>query len=127
MVYNSNMARPSTTEPQDFGALLADLRKSKGLTQIQLAERLESSQQMVDYYERRAANPTVKTIQKIAGALEVAVSELTVQSYDVKNKPGPKSAIEKRFEKVRSLPKPAQKMILEVVDAMLAQHEHKAS
>ena len=121
MVYYSDMARPSTSEPLGFGALLASLRKSKGLTQIQLAERLESSQQMVDYYERRAANPTAKTIQKIADALKVSGSELTTQPIR-KSKPGPKSAIEERFEKVSSLPKSAQKTILEVVDAMLAQH-----
>ena len=127
MAYDEFMARPATSEQQGFGALLAELRKSKKLTQHQLAERLETSQQMVDYYERRASNPTAKTIQKIATALNVSVSELTTQNPAQKNKPGPQSAVEKRFEKVSSLPKSAQKTILEVVDAMLAQHEHKAS
>ena len=127
MVYHVDMARPATTKQQDFGALLAELRKSKKLTQNELAERLQTSQQMVDYYERRAANPTAKTIQKIATALNVSVSELTNQKTSHKSKPGPKSAVEKRFEKVNALPKSAQKTILEVVDAMLAQHDHKAS
>ncbi len=119
MVYHSDMARPTTTEQQGFGVLLADLRKSKGLTQIQLAERLNTSQQMVDYYERRAANPTAKTIQKISEALDVSISDLAVQKDDKKNKPGPKSKLEKLTDRLSSLPKSKQKVVVDMLEGFL--------
>ncbi len=50
--------------------------RSKGLSQRELAERLGVTREMIDYYERRSPNPTLDVMQKIAGALEVSVTEL---------------------------------------------------
>lgn len=46
------------------------------MTQMQLAGALGVSQQIIDYYERRAKNPTLTFIQRAAKALEISLAEL---------------------------------------------------
>jgi hypothetical protein len=41
----------------------------------------------------------------------------------LKQKPGPRSALEQQFERVKQLPKNQQQKIMEVVGALLAQKE----
>jgi transcriptional regulator with XRE-family HTH domain len=43
-----------------FGQRLAAARRAKGITQRELADRLNTTRAMVDYYERRAVNPLRK-------------------------------------------------------------------
>lgn len=118
--YNPSMARPASTAPEPFGSLLSRLRKDKGLTQMQLADKLQTSQQMVDYYERRAGNPTAKTIQKIANALEVPVSALTLEELTTgRKKPGPASKLEELTSRLSELPRSKQRVVTEMLEAFL--------
>ncbi len=50
-----------------------DLRNTLGLTQAQLAERCGMSQADISRIERGSTNPTARTLQRIADALEVDV------------------------------------------------------
>ncbi|MFC0385146.1 helix-turn-helix domain-containing protein [Muricoccus vinaceus] len=52
------------------------LRREKGLTQEEVAERSGLSQQYLSGLERGGRNPTVVTLQEIATALEVSFLEL---------------------------------------------------
>lgn len=54
----------------------ARLRRAKGWTQEQLAERSGLSQQYLSDLERGKRNPTIVTIYEIAHALEVSHVEL---------------------------------------------------
>ena len=54
----------------------ARLRKAKGWTQEELAERSGLSQQYLSDLERGKRNPTIVTIYEIAIALEVSHMEL---------------------------------------------------
>lgn len=104
-----------------FGERLAALRKERGWTQPQLAERLNVTVKMVTYLERQAKNPTAKTIEQIAQALGVPVNAL-LSSAKVPNgahKPGPPSLLEQRISAVRRLPRAKQKVVLQFLDAFL--------
>jgi transcriptional regulator with XRE-family HTH domain len=46
------------------------------LSQTQLAELLDTTRKMIDYYERRAGNPSLDFIQRAAEALDGSVAEL---------------------------------------------------
>ena len=84
--------RPATKAAPLFGQRLVALRRHKGWTQTQLAERLATTREMVDYYERRAPNPSLEVIQKLAEALEVSVPELLgveMKAAHKRRKPGP--------------------------------------
>ena len=109
-----------------FGQRMATIRQQKGLTQVQLAERLKTTQKMIDYYERRSPNPTLEVMQKIAGALEVAVVELLgeeARTVRAARKNGPTSKVQKAFEEVSRLPRRQQEKVLEFVNAFVRQYE----
>ena len=123
----TGMARPTTKRATDFGTRLTGARQAAGLTQTQLAERLSVSQQMIDYYERRAKNPTADFIRKAAATLNVSVDQLL--GHEVKNgrKPGPPSQLERRLSAVRRLPRDKQKTVLQFLDAFLRDAPGKVS
>ena len=61
---------------ESFGQRLAELRKLRGLTQVQLAEKLGSTQRAITYYENEADYPPVATIVELARLLSVSTDEL---------------------------------------------------
>lgn len=61
---------------KQIGINFARIRREKHLTQEMLSEMTNLSQQYLSDMERGKRNPTVKTIQKIADALEVPFLEL---------------------------------------------------
>lgn len=63
----------------NIGEKIKNIRKSQGLTQKQLGEKLGISQALVNQYENGKRKPKVEQIQRIANALSVDLSELTEQ------------------------------------------------
>lgn len=61
---------------QKTGALIAQTRKEKGLTQKELAQRLHISDRAVSKWERGAGSPDISLIEPLSQALELTVSEL---------------------------------------------------
>jgi len=117
--------RPSREAPE-FGKRLAELRKSRGLTQVELAERLEISSKMVDYYERRATNPSLEIITKAAALFSVTIAELLGEELaQPRHRPGPQSRLEAQIERVRRLPRRQQEHIIKTLSALLKQAEEE--
>ncbi len=56
-----------------FGNKLKHLRKERGLTQIDLAERIDVSFQQIQKYEKGETNITVARLYGLAEALEIPV------------------------------------------------------
>ena len=56
---------------EQAGNLIKEARKSKGLTQKELGEKLGIGESRVSKYESGKENPTLATLQKIADALGV--------------------------------------------------------
>lgn len=114
--------RPATRPAPPFGQKLAAFRKERGLTQAQLAERMGVAREVVDYYERRAKNPSVDTIQKVADALGVEPAQFVGGKKLATKKRGPPSELELRLERLRKLPRRQQDLIIRMLDAALDQH-----
>jgi transcriptional regulator with XRE-family HTH domain len=55
---------------------IKNLRKSKGWTQVELAEKLNTTQQVITSYERGKKKPPVDRLPDIAGLLGVTIEEL---------------------------------------------------
>lgn len=71
------MSTPNETKLlQSFGKRIAEVRKSKGMTQNQLAERVNMSVVTIAYIETGKRWVRLATLDKIARALKVSVSEL---------------------------------------------------
>jgi transcriptional regulator with XRE-family HTH domain len=121
--YNEGVVigRPPTKEAPLFGQRLAAVRRSKGLSQRELAKRLNVTREMIDYYERQAPNPALDFIERAAAALEVSVAELLgSQPHTMRAKPGPVSQLERRMEQVKVLPRKKQQLVIEFLDAIIS-------
>ena len=59
-----------------FGAKLAYVRKSKKLSQMKLAEKVDMNFNYIGQIERGEANVTIQTMTVLANALDVEMKEL---------------------------------------------------
>lgn len=100
---------------------MAALRAERGITQDELARRLDITRQMVAYYERRAENPTAEFILKVAEVFGVSVEDLLGSGGPpaARRKPGPASKLERQIDEVKKLPRTKQRVVVELLDAFL--------
>ena len=63
-------------DKERFGAFLSQLRKERGMTQKELAEKLFVSDKAVSKWERGLSLPDVALLQPLADLMEVTISEL---------------------------------------------------
>lgn len=71
-----------------IGSRIRQARQSKGLTQSRLAELLEVTPEYISRMERASTKPSLPTLSKIAGLLNVSLTYLlegaTISSADYK-------------------------------------------
>lgn len=113
--------RPSKRPRPPLGERLAALREQAGLSQQQLAERLGVNQQMVAYWERRAATLRPDQLTAVAEVLQTTVDQLLGQAALKARVSGPSGKVRQVFEAVSRLPRRQQHKIAEVVEALVAQ------
>lgn len=72
------MGKPITHKDmlQKFGDRLQKVRKSKNISQEELAAKLSMHRTYIGMIERGERNPTIRTLYKIAKALKVKASDL---------------------------------------------------
>ena len=114
-----------TTDERDFfielGQRIAALRKVHDTTQVQLAEALGISQQTVQAYEVGRRRIPVSALPIVARVLDVSLEELFGESKQSKLKRGPASRLQQQIDAVSQLPKPQQRLVTQMLDAVLAQ------
>ncbi len=59
-----------------LGMMIASLRKEKGMTQLELADKMGVTDKAVSKWERDISCPDVNTIPKLAEVFEISVDEL---------------------------------------------------
>lgn len=64
------------TTKQLLGARIKELRKNRGMTQDQLAERVDLATRYISLIEVGRSSPSLETIENIARALEVELKVL---------------------------------------------------
>ena len=73
-------------EKKTFGNLVTQLRKAKGMTQADLAEKMGITDKAVSKWERDLSYPDIASIPHLAEILGVTVDELlTVQNVKKEN------------------------------------------
>ena len=63
-------------EKETFGGMVAALRREKGMTQAELAEKMGVTDKAVSKWERDLSFPDVNTLPKLAELFGVTVDEL---------------------------------------------------
>lgn len=123
MIYTFNIMKKGpkkgtsyiNNHPHDFGKTLAALRRQKGLTQDELAEKMNTTKRMISHWEREVKNPSVELVQKLADALNISVKYFYQQKSTTQND-NISRALHKRLELVKNLPPKAQKSVQEYID-----------
>jgi transcriptional regulator with XRE-family HTH domain len=102
-----------------FGPRLAQLRRSRGLTQAQLGELVDVSYRMIAHYERPDAQPPGPILPDLARALRVSTDQL-LGVRPLQDGPSPRTArLLKRLQRVEELPPADQRAVLKFLDALL--------
>jgi transcriptional regulator with XRE-family HTH domain len=105
-----------------LGARVAELRKESNITQVQLAATLGVSQQTVASWEVGRRGVPVSMLPALARSLGTSVEELIGSStMRPAARRGPAPKLQQQLERLSALPKPKQRAVMEVLEAMLAQ------
>lgn len=105
-----------------FGERLAALRKDQRLTQVQLAELLDVSQQAVTAYESGQRRVPISTLPLLAQTLGVSVEDLIgVPAKRGPGKRGPAPKLQQQLERITQLPKAQQRFVMQMLDTVLQQ------
>jgi transcriptional regulator with XRE-family HTH domain len=120
------MAAPISSEEQEFmmtlGQRIVALRKHAGLTQAQLAQALNVSQQTVQSWEVGRRRIQISILPEIARQLSVPLDALFGEEYDTTpRKRGPASRLEQQIQIISQLPRAKQKLVSEMLEAVIAQ------
>ena len=100
---------------------LRKLREAAGLSVRELARQINESHTNVSYWERSGQIPRSDKLASIAKALGVTVENLLGEPSP-KRTSGPGGKTRQVFESVSRLPRRQQQKIVEVVEALVAQH-----
>lgn len=122
-MYNDHMpkGRPSDSPRTEFGERLFKLREKRGLTQSQVAEKMEVSARAYAFWERKPIALQAYQIARLAELFEVTADFIVGRSEPKAKRNGPKGQLEKIFEQVHELPRSKQQRIVGVVEALVAQ------
>lgn len=103
-----------------LGARIAELRKNSAITQVQLAETMNVSQQTVASWEVGRRGVPVSSLPLLARTLGVSVETL-IGEQTTTAKRGPTPKLQQQVERLSRLPKAKQKFVMEMLDGVLNQ------
>lgn len=107
---------------EPFGARLARLRKARGLTQVELAERLGVSQPVLSYYEKQSRRVPPALLVRLAEILDVPLDELLGRTSTPAAPVTGRGRLWRHLREIQQLPVADRKAILRVIDGMLARY-----
>ncbi len=104
----------------ELGKRITRLRKENHITQVQLAETLGISQSAMTAYELGQRRVPASMLPTLGEIFKVQVDELVGQPA-ARRKRGPAPKLQQHLERISQLPKPKQRIVMEVLESMLAQ------
>jgi transcriptional regulator with XRE-family HTH domain len=106
-------------DTKEIGARIASIRKGKGLTQAELADRVGISRLLISDYERGKVRLYADVLAKISAALGVSNDALLAATSDMNEDFMPTLKIAKRIKALEKLPDTKQKAILKTLDDLI--------
>ena len=73
---SSKTRRNEPMKKQTLGMMISSLRKEKGMTQLELAEKMGVTDKAVSKWERDLSFPDINSIPKLAEIFDVSVDDL---------------------------------------------------
>jgi len=113
---------PLNLGKETIGKRIARLRKERGYTQVELAEKMSIIQTLISDYERDKLRLHAEMVIRLAQALEVTTDELLGLNGSKKNGGnGNKLSLRllRRSKKIEELPSSQQKTLLKTIDTFI--------
>ena len=105
---------------ESVGERIARLRKERGYTQIELAERIGTIQALISDYERDKLRLNGEMAVRFALALEVSTDELLgLTGRKAARGKKPSRKILRRLEQIEKLPAAQQALLLKTIDTFI--------
>jgi len=119
---------PEAWNSETIGQRIARLRKERGLTQKELAEKVGIIQVLVSDYEKGKLRLHAEMVVRFARALGIRADELLGLTSDVSKGTAtkPDLKIMRRLNRIASLPPKEQKIMLKAIDGWLQASQRKA-
>ncbi len=109
------MAKKNSAIEKRIGARITEVRISRGLTQSQLAERVNVSNETISRLERGVSMPSLKTLEKMARCLKIPLSTF----FTFENRPPQNPAFERELGKLIAFMRKRSYKELSIVHAIL--------
>src|ERR1017187_1989956 len=110
---------PLDYDGETVGQRLARLRKQRGYTQVELAEKMGSRQVLISAYETDRIALSAEMAVRLAVTLEVSTDELLHPKIRKKSTAQPSLKVMRRMEQIEQLPENKQSFILTALDSLL--------
>jgi len=101
-----------------LGQRIAERRKALGLTQQQLAESIGIAQQTLAHYEVGRLRVAAALLPTLSKTLGMSLNELFGDAPK-SNKRGPAPKLQEQIERIGTLPRSKQRMLLDMLDAAI--------
>ena len=101
-----------------LGGRVAELRKARDITQVQVAEHLGVSQQTANAYETGYRRIPVSALPPLAKFLGVSLDELVGEIAQAKKR-GPTPKLQQQIEQIQQLPRTKQRFVMQMLDTVL--------
>ena len=107
--------------PMSFPERLAALRKERGFTQQQMADKIGMHVSQLKRYEASTSQPTIEVFRRIALALNVSADMLLFEAEER----GPEERLKLQFEAVSKLDERERDAVETVIASVLHMHDAK--
>jgi len=120
LLLGAEMAKGEDAET--LGGRVARLRREKGMTQIELAERLRVSQPVISDYENDVIRLPADTVAQIAEVLGASADELLGLKATVAHAAGgiKNRRLYRRMQQIEQLPRRDQEALLRTIEAFIS-------
>jgi len=107
---------------QALGQRIAEARKTRDMTQQQLADQLGIAQQTIAHHESGRLRVAVALLPPLAVALGLSVEELIGETeIQPALRRGPVSRVQQQLERIQQLPRAKQRFVIEMLETVLQQ------
>lgn len=128
MAFTIALEMPAKKTPKtSFGQHLYAIRKARGLTQVDLAKALGTTQRAVSYYENDAECPPGSVLIALARVLRVTTDELLGLKPAKLDRQNPEEQrLWRRFRRMASLRQRDQRAVIRLIHSLASSSGHQA-
>ena len=112
---------------ETIGERVARLRKERGYTQAELAQKVGIIQTIVSAIETNALKLSAEMAIRFALALEVSTDDLLLPAKMKRPGRKPSRKVLRRLEQIEALPSPQQSVLLKTIDTFLENAAFRAA